>query len=746
MVNLGLKELLLASALFLYPIKSNASDNFPSYHAFISVNNKEYVVEKNNTGKSDSKGNIIKKRILVSCEQPDLEEIILRAFIEEEKEIIENEIENLNTSMFNLVSNSYSDSSSIVNKLNRTFKLDIPAWAFAFHGLNPKFFALQYGLNIRKTAKNELKRADEVSYDKKMGYMQYTNIFNNLLYTKRLLDINRGLIDDIKKSTEIKFSFTNDEIQFIKNNLQRWDLKDLEIFARKKIDEYKELNKLKEKKFTDIKETKEYTKYLKKLSSAKERVSLNKTIKDEYSINNSPSEIIRDSLLPIRIFYNSMQGPKEIETIDLKFKAEKTKINETKENSRLWVFSKNWKESEKDWTEQYRINLSTNILIIHPKETSIENIVEKSYNIFSENNKMVGRWESLMEKDQGIQNMDMLKQYAFDEIISHSLRGYIQKTKNIAEWIVWKIGESESASSEKEKQELLKKFKGYLITEIPIYPSEKIETARYFGFDMDKSQKKSYLLMKMRIERGTFDNLSYGDITAFFCLDKEKDEQEFYIDINAPKKNNLEEKIIIDQNKNPHAEIPEKFLTLLDKSIKINGKKHDETFIDIEYNADSFDSILDLEDGNSDIYCIEEGDNTVYIFSDEKFKENNPNFAIRKTWMYPRQKLTYNECFVNGNKIKGLYVSAIEYEYEKDLFGNCAGTKNNLKEVPLYKIQSEKELQHNLGKVRGEISMYYSAHGEQFPKSLGELKEIPDEDWSYNPKTGNVKLRSHPEW
>ena len=508
MAKLGLKGAVLASALLFLPVKAKAN-----YLANLSINEKEYISEKDE--KMFEGEDKPFKGILLNCENHNLEELVLRTFIEEEKENVEDEIENLDKSMLKMFVSPYTNSRLVINKLNIILKAGIPTWALAFQDLNPKFLAMQYGVQAREIAENELKNVDILKFERREGYGYYSNLFNKLVHLERLLQANREFIDDVRESTKNPFFFTHEEISDVKNALKYWNIKNFEIFAGKKIEEYKELSKVEEKKWEKIKETPEYKKYAKNLSFSKKRINLYSYIQENYRLlNNSCKKI--EKKFPVDLYYNSMHGPKKVESMDLNIQITKSEINDKKDSWRVGIFSKDWQEYNKNWFEKYRVNFSTAIWVLHPGESSLDGIIEKSFNVYTEDDMRVGGWKRNLKKEENVG--DTIKNYAFDEIVSHFLRGYKIKTENVAEWIVWKIGLAESENNEKKRHELLERFKGYVITEIPIHTSGKIETAKYLRFKLDKNLKDSYIFLKSRIEKGTFDNLAYGELEELISL------------------------------------------------------------------------------------------------------------------------------------------------------------------------------------------------------------------------------------
>lgn len=64
--------------------------------------------------------------------------------------------------------------------------------------------------------------------------------------------------------------------------------------------------------------------------------------------------------------------------------------------------------------------------------------------------------------------------------------------------------------------------------------------------------------------------------------------------------------------------------------------------------------------------------------------------------------------------------------------------------------REEGSMRGNLGALRSAISIYYGSEGF-YPLRLCTLvpkyiQEIPPGDWKYNPKTGEVSSKSHPDW
>jgi len=61
------------------------------------------------------------------------------------------------------------------------------------------------------------------------------------------------------------------------------------------------------------------------------------------------------------------------------------------------------------------------------------------------------------------------------------------------------------------------------------------------------------------------------------------------------------------------------------------------------------------------------------------------------------------------------------------------------------------EIKANLAGLRTAISIYYNEKAGVSPSSLEELSpryiaKIPEGDWDYNPATGELISKSHPEW
>ena len=607
MTKIGLRGAILTSALMFLPIHAKADylAAKADYLANLSINGKEYISEKDEKmfeGDNPAKG------ILLNCENNNLEELVLRTFIEEEKENVVDELERLDTSMAMMATSPYTDSRLVVNKLNKLLKASIPVWALAFQNFNPKFLTLEYGLQARSIAKKELKNVDALRFERKEDYAYYSNLFNNLVHIKKLLQANRNFIDDVRQSTKQDFFFTHEEVSDVKNAFRQWDIKYLEIFAGKKIEEYKELSKIEGKKWEKMKETPEYKKYAKNLEFSKKRVNLYDFIKGNYKIRNTPCEDI-EKRFPIKLYYNSMHGPEKVEDIELNVKLSKSEVNDKKDSWRIGIFSKNWDDCSKNWVEQYRINFSTTIWIIHPKGTSLDGIMEKSFNIYSKDDAMVGEWQKNLKKEENVG--DKLKDYAFDEIMSHFLKGYQIKTKNVAEWIVWKMNIAESENNEKKRQELLEKFKDYIITEIPLNPSGKMETAKYIRFKIDKRFKDNYILLKTRVEKGTFDNIAYGELEQLVSLSKEND--------NFNQQSTLEEKAYqTKDNSDTYQEIKCILEKIKEISLKANPEMQQYEILEIKKIDDkkaeaTVEFVMDYNQGMLPMYMRLTQKNKIYL-------------------------------------------------------------------------------------------------------------------------------------
>lgn len=511
---MGLKELALASLLFFFPLKATAD-----YLAQINVNGKEVVVEKND---SDMK--------MITDSNEDIHEKKYRTILEEQREEMANELSGLNNGMLDLLGTPYSVGREGRGKMSAIFRKKIPIYAFVYYNANPKLFVLDEGIKIGNIASKELEKGENIMSGMDSNY--YSLYFSSWAKLINKIKAALKLIGETKKMTDMKFLFTYEEISDIKNDLESWDVKDLEQMARVKFDVLKKAHKTGEMKI-EIRKTKAYCDYLEKIS---ERPKKNlEDIAGRYETKIVPVEILKDNISQILML--SETKSEEIERINLEIKLEKTRINSKKCNYRLWTFSKEWKDAKGGINHYYVLKFPISILIAHPKEVIIDNLVQKSYNVFSEGNDMKGKWLTDFSEDKNnkITIEDKVRKYSMDEVISHLIRGYIVKTRNIAEWLSWKISGSMEEQWNEKKEELKNTLeRDYDLTEIIICPPDTDITAKYFGFSMTDTSKDIYVFEKVRVENGFLQNRSFGELENLILAGKSSDEYEYSNDLNLP--------------------------------------------------------------------------------------------------------------------------------------------------------------------------------------------------------------------
>jgi len=525
---MGLKELALASLLFFLPAKIDAD-----YLGQINLNGKDVVVEKND---SDMK--------IITNSNENIREKRYRAFLDEKNEDMANEISGLNNSMVDLLGTPYSIGREGRGKMNAIFRKNvIPIQAFVYYNANPKLFVLDEGRKIGNIGCKELEKGENILTRMDSNY--YFLYFSNWCDLINKIKATSQLIEDIKELTDIKFLFTCEEISDIKRDLVSWDIKNLEEMARVKLEVLKEAHKMGEKRIK-VKNTKAYQDYLKKISNKRLKNNLEETI-GKYETKIVPIELLKDIISQI-----SMLSETKLEKtgmINLEIKLERTRTNPGKCNYRLWTFSKEWKNAKKSIDQYYVLKFPDSLLIVHPKEVIIGNLVQKSYNVFSEWNDMKGKWLTDFAEDKNNRTIieDKAKKYLMDETISHLIKGYIVKTKNIAEWLSWKITENYETQKVEKREELKKMFeKDYDLTEIKICPSDGDITAKYFGFSMTDTNREIYILERIRVENGFLQNRSFGDLESLILAGKSRSEIEYSNDLNIKNEKAINTKEIME--------------------------------------------------------------------------------------------------------------------------------------------------------------------------------------------------------
>ena len=525
---MGLKELALASLLFFLPAKIDAD-----YLGQINLNGKDVVVEKNDSDMkiiTDSNENIREKRY--------------RAFLDEKNEDMANEISGLNNSMLDLLGTPYSIGREGRGKMNAIFRKQvIPIQAFVYYNANPKLFVLDEGRKIGNIGSKELEKGENLLSGMDSNY--YALYFSNWCDLINKIKATSRLIEDIKELTDIKFLFTCEEISDIKRDLVSWDIKNLEEMARVKLEVLKEAHKMGEKQIK-VKNTEAYQDYLKKISNKRLKNNLEGAI-GKYETKIVPIELLKDIISQISML--SETKLEKTRMINLEIKLERTRTNPGKCNYRLWTFSKEWKNAKKSIDQYYVLKFPDSLLIAHPKEVIIGNLVQKSYNVFSEWNDMKGKWLTDFAEDKNNRTIieDKAKKYLMDETISHLIKGYIIKTKNIAEWLSWKITENYETQKVEKREELKKMFeKDYELTEIKICPSDGDITAKYFGFSMTDTNREIYVLERIRVENGFLQNRSFGNLESLILAGKSRSEIEYSNDLNVKNEKAINTKEIME--------------------------------------------------------------------------------------------------------------------------------------------------------------------------------------------------------
>jgi hypothetical protein len=525
---MGLKELALASLLFFLPAKIDAD-----YLGQINLNGKDVVVEKNDSDMkiiTDSNENIREKRY--------------RAFLDEKNEDMANEISGLNNSMLDLLGTPYSIGREGRGKMNAIFRKQvIPIQAFVYYNANPKLFVLDEGRKIGNIGSKELEKGENLLSGMDSNY--YALYFSNWCDLINKIKATSRLIEDIKELTDIKFLFTCEEISDIKRDLVSWDIKNLEEMARVKLEVLKEAHKMGEKQIK-VKNTEAYQDYLKKISNKRLKNNLEGAI-GKYETKIVPIELLKDIISQISML--SETKLEKTRMINLEIKLERTRTNPGKCNYRLWTFSKEWKNAQKSIDQYYVLKFPDSLLIAHPKEVIIGNLVQKSYNVFSEWNDMKGKWLTDFAEDKNNRTIieDKAKKYLMDETISHLIKGYIIKTKNIAEWLSWKITENYETQKVEKREELKKMFeKDYELTEIKICPSDGDITAKYFGFSMTDTNREIYVLERIRVENGFLQNRSFGNLESLILAGKSRSEIEYSNDLNVKNEKAINTKEIME--------------------------------------------------------------------------------------------------------------------------------------------------------------------------------------------------------
>jgi hypothetical protein len=534
-------DIILASLFLLFPLKSSAD-----YLGQISLNGKEKIVEKDDSN----------KQIRLDCKPGDeAMELSLRAFIEEERENLENETYSIINKMSDLTIGSYTNSREDANKLEKMTnevrssiskkipkkerakieKLKIPDWTFAFDKLNPKLLVLEKGAKQIYSNIDILQKTEEIEGK---TYGEYSAVYNKIVKARKRARATSDLIEDIRKATEIPFIFTNDEIDGIKDDLRTWDIKSLELLAIEKLNELKKIREIKEKKWNEIEKTPEYKKYLDKISESEKQIYLSKWISENYKLKIAPPEISKKDSFPIVTAYSSNYEMKLGETSNLETRIEKVRINEDKYNARIWMFAEEWNKKSPRFQDYYFLKFHKSVLVVHPKGANISNIIEKSYNLSQEDSLLYGKWETNFseEKNEEFGLNNKIRKFLANEAISAALKGWIIRTKNVAEWITWKMREYEKSDTGGKKSKILDVIKDYEITEISLSPTDKQYTAKYLGFNVSNAKGNVYILIGPRIEKGEVSNLSYGELEALISLDKRFDKEEYFKDKHTDEK------------------------------------------------------------------------------------------------------------------------------------------------------------------------------------------------------------------
>jgi hypothetical protein len=516
---MNLKALLLSSLLLL---SSKASAD---YLGQITINGTEYAV-----GKSEE---VVdgKKPVILDCGQKEIMELVCRTFIEEKREYLKNDTYRLYDDGEKLITGSYTDSRKDVNKANRIIRiviprLPIPKWTFAFDSLNPKLFVLGSIAEIQNSCANVFEKTEDIE-GKTLD--EYLTIYAKVNTMSKQVNATADFSEAVDKATEIPFIFTNDDIDAVKEDLNTWNAKSFELLAVDKLNQLKNINAIRKRKWKEIQKSPEYLAWLDKMSKAISREYLYKLISDKYEIKVISPELVKKDKFPAEMDYNSVSGAKVSETAGLEMKLEKFRINDNEFNTRIWFFADKWKEDAR-FEDNSFLKFPSSVLIIHPKDASVSGVVEKTYDGYS------GGWSTNLaaNKDEKAQLENKIKKYIGNEIISYALKGWIIKTKNVSEWIVWKMQTAQKESLEDKKAALMRQFEDYAITEIPIYQGQ--FSAKYLGFNISNANGNCYALINPRIEKGEISNLSWGELEILASLDKTYEENEYFIDKNKNEK------------------------------------------------------------------------------------------------------------------------------------------------------------------------------------------------------------------
>lgn len=461
-----------------------------------------------------------------------LRESVYEAFVEEKRYGVENSSYMLLKESENLIKTHFSEYAAITSLMNSIFKLKIPARAFAIFNLEPKFFVLQQNCQTWWIADRILEKSRKIENGREPEY--YTQMFGELSKIQQMLDINAEFTADVSSSSAKQFWFTKKDKEKLEDYIHYWNIKGIVNFISGKYYERKEFEKIAEEQSSEITETKEYKKYIRKMGQIKKE-NLYQTV-SQYPLIRVPSEKIKDKESGISLWHESTSNFTNTENIKIRTKIERTKINDDSESIKLWLFSKEWDSEKGNFYECYFIKIPEPIFILHPKRIHIDNIVEKSYEIFPENGKMAGDWKWHFPKEEKEILKDKLRIYVLNKMMFDAVKyGWKTKARNLFEGLIAGVKYLEDIKDEKEEKEFHQRFgDGYDITEIKLSDSKQ-KTAQYISFSLNNIKKKDrvYIAMLRRIEKGTHDNFIFGDMKSLISLNP-KYREDMDVDLNLP--------------------------------------------------------------------------------------------------------------------------------------------------------------------------------------------------------------------
>ncbi|MEM2956190.1 MAG: hypothetical protein QW041_01260 [Candidatus Pacearchaeota archaeon] len=393
---------------------SNAST---PYISIVNLDNKNYRVlfDENNKPHVNAENLEIAKKAA------------FKALINQKSEELETHVKSLTYESLQTIFGPIERGKEIDNKINTIDKYlgldeDIPFWIFSVLEYREKFDkklladvfeAWKYRNNALKFLKSIEERED------------LANTYKNLcIIDENILDMTEN-IKEKNELTSIKFILDKKHIDFFLDKLLRtWNLEE----AKEKIEEIKKelenpaVRELKEDLEKTLEESRDYRKNKEK-SKEKE---IGKIIRDQDIISETPEKIFQKNfIVPLFTQSNpSFQTFENQEKASLDISIEKYNLKEGCILELIVLSDKVFNKAK------------TNIFCIHLPETRIGKIGQKAYT-FSTRYRQFRQWEEILPYGQDkyiLLEMDATK-WAFNKMISMTMKGNIIKTKNLLRFI-----------------------------------------------------------------------------------------------------------------------------------------------------------------------------------------------------------------------------------------------------------------------------------------------------------------------